>query len=75
VRIVDLSHGTVEGVPCASVLVVTFLLIALVVSIALDIVEYAWIKREERLWNERVEFYAAQKEADSRRYANDGGLR
>lgn len=46
----------------------TFLAIALVVSVALDIVEWAAIRQEEREWHANVEFYVAQSEADSRRY-------
>ena len=53
----------------------TFLAIALVVSVALDIVEYASIRQEERAWNAAVEFYRAQREADGRRYVDTEAMR
>jgi hypothetical protein len=54
---------------------VTFLLIAVVVSIALDVVEYVSIRQQEREWHENVGFYAAQREADRRRYVDSDVMR
>jgi len=54
---------------------VTFLAIAIVVSVALDVVEYASIRQVEREWHATVEFYRAQREADGRRYVDTEAMR